>query len=209
MFEAWKVPKRPVEVSCDVTQHLVAYQTAVETRTKFNSSGMRTHTRQHSRLPCMHTLIFARVVVRIETDDVTPNLRCTKATLQHLLEEFSFPNLPKIVSTKFSISTSIPGRLISESKIWWQFPFKARTGPQGNRLTEQTSLPKIYNKLNMKNRVECGNNQVGGELVFLPDFQKYWQNRNFEEVFENSKTNNPMLTWFCLLVSQYKQIKHR
>ena len=53
MFEAWKVPKRPVEVSCDVTQHLVAYRTAVGTRT--NSSGMRTHTGQHSRLPRMHT----------------------------------------------------------------------------------------------------------------------------------------------------------
>ena len=25
MFEAWKIPKRPVEVLCDVTQHLVAY----------------------------------------------------------------------------------------------------------------------------------------------------------------------------------------
>ena len=25
MFEAWKVPKRPVEVSCDVTQHFMAY----------------------------------------------------------------------------------------------------------------------------------------------------------------------------------------
>ena len=46
MFEAWKVPKRPVEVSCDVTQHLVSYRTAVGTQT--NSSGMRTHTRQHS-----------------------------------------------------------------------------------------------------------------------------------------------------------------
>ena len=57
MFEAQKVPKRPVEVSCDVTQHLVAYRTAVETRT--NSSGMRTHTGQHSRLPCMHALNFA------------------------------------------------------------------------------------------------------------------------------------------------------
>ena len=51
MFEAWKVPKRRVEVSCDVTHHLVAYLTAVDTRT--NSSGMRTHTGQHSRLPCM------------------------------------------------------------------------------------------------------------------------------------------------------------
>ena len=56
MFEAWKVPKRPVEVSCDVTQNLVAYRTAVGTRT--NSSGMCTHTGQHSRLPCMHTLFL-------------------------------------------------------------------------------------------------------------------------------------------------------
>ena len=38
LFEAWKVPKRPVEVSRDVTQHLVAYWTAVETQT--NTSGM-------------------------------------------------------------------------------------------------------------------------------------------------------------------------
>ena len=53
-FEAWKVPKRPVEVSCDVTQHLVAYRTAVGTWT--NSSGMRTHTGQHSPLPRMHAL---------------------------------------------------------------------------------------------------------------------------------------------------------
>ena len=53
--------QRPVEVSCDVSQHLVAYRTAVETRT--NSSGMRTHTGQHSRLPCMHILIFAGRVV--------------------------------------------------------------------------------------------------------------------------------------------------
>ena len=46
MFDAWKVPKRPAEVSCDVTQHLVAYRTAVETRA--DSLGMRTHTGQHS-----------------------------------------------------------------------------------------------------------------------------------------------------------------
>ena len=62
LFEAWKVPKRPVEVSCDVTQHLVAHRTAVETRT--NSTGMRTHTGQYSRLLCMHTQIFAGLVVR-------------------------------------------------------------------------------------------------------------------------------------------------
>ena len=37
MFEAWKVPKRPVEVLCDVTEHLVAYWTAVETRTIFRN----------------------------------------------------------------------------------------------------------------------------------------------------------------------------
>ena len=56
MFKAWKVPKRPVEVSCDVTQHLAAHRTAVETRT--SSSGMRTHTGQHSRLPCMPTVLL-------------------------------------------------------------------------------------------------------------------------------------------------------
>ena len=44
MFEVWKVPKRPVEVSCDITQHLAAYRTAVETRT--DSFGMRTHTKK-------------------------------------------------------------------------------------------------------------------------------------------------------------------
>ena len=57
MFKAKTDPKRPVEVSCDITQHLMAYQTAVDTRT--NSSGMRTHTGQHSRLASMHALIFA------------------------------------------------------------------------------------------------------------------------------------------------------
>ena len=57
MFEAWKVPKRPVEVSCDVTQHLLAYRTAIGART--NNSGMHTHTGQYSRLLCVHALIFA------------------------------------------------------------------------------------------------------------------------------------------------------
>ena len=57
MFEAWKVPKRPVEVSCDVTQHLLAYRTAGGNWT--NSSGMRPHTGQYSRLPCMHALNFS------------------------------------------------------------------------------------------------------------------------------------------------------
>ena len=50
-------PKGPVEVSCDVTPHFMVYLTAVETRT--NSSGMCTHTGQHSWLPCMHIPIFA------------------------------------------------------------------------------------------------------------------------------------------------------
>ena len=40
IFEARRVPLRPVEVSCDVMPDLAAYQTAVETRTY--SSGMRT-----------------------------------------------------------------------------------------------------------------------------------------------------------------------
>ena len=121
MFEACKVPKRPVEVSCDVTQHLVAYRTAVGTRT--NSSGMHTHTGQHSWLPCMHTLLLLDLLYEAyrnctETDDVTAHLRCTKATLHLLLEGFSFPNLPNILDNNFSISTSTPGRLISESKMW-------------------------------------------------------------------------------------------
>ena len=62
MFEAWKVSKRPVKVLGDVTQHFVAYWTAIGTRT--NSSGMPTHTGQPSQLPCMHTLIFACLVLR-------------------------------------------------------------------------------------------------------------------------------------------------
>ena len=41
MFEAWKVPKRPVEATCDVMQWLVAYGTAVETRA--NNTGMCTN----------------------------------------------------------------------------------------------------------------------------------------------------------------------
>ena len=59
MLEAWKVPKRLVEVSCDVMQHLVAYRTAVGTRT--NSSGMRTHISDstHGCLACIHYLELA------------------------------------------------------------------------------------------------------------------------------------------------------
>ena len=49
-----KGSQRPVEVLSDVTEHLVAYWTAIETWT--NSSRMHTHTGQHSWLPCMHTL---------------------------------------------------------------------------------------------------------------------------------------------------------
>ena len=121
MFETWKVPKRPIEVSCDVTQHLVAYRTAVGTRT--NSSGMRTHTGQHSWLQCMHALflfdsLYAAYRNRTETDDVTAHLRCTKVTSHRLLDEFSFPNLPNSLGNNFSVSNSTPGRLISESKIW-------------------------------------------------------------------------------------------
>ena len=112
-----RFPKRPVKVSCDVTQHLVAYRTAVGTRT--NSSRMRTHTGQHSWLPCMHTLflldwLYEAYRNRTKTDDITVHLCCTKATLHRLLEGFSFPNLPSILGNNFSISTSTPGRLISE-----------------------------------------------------------------------------------------------
>ena len=62
MFEAQKVLKRLVEVSCDVRQYLLAYRTAVGNRT--NSSGMRTYTGQHLRMPCMHALSFSRLVVQ-------------------------------------------------------------------------------------------------------------------------------------------------
>ena len=88
MFEAWKVPKRPLEVSCDVTQRLVAYRNTVGTRT--NSFGMCTHTGQHSRLPRMHALflldqLYEAYRNRTETVDVTAHLRCTKATLHCIL----------------------------------------------------------------------------------------------------------------------------
>ena len=51
--EAWKAPKKPIEVSGDVKHHLVAYQAALRAQIYF--SGMPTHTRQHSQLPSMHT----------------------------------------------------------------------------------------------------------------------------------------------------------
>ena len=127
MFEAWKVPKRPVEVLCDVTQHLVEYWTAVGTRT--NSSRMRTHTGQYSRLPCMHALIFTWQVVHSVQKSYRnwrrhSALALYKGNFASSLEGFSFPNLPNIFDNNFPISTSTPGRLISESKIWWEFTFK-------------------------------------------------------------------------------------
>ena len=51
--EAWKVPKKPIEVLCDVKHHWVAYQAAV--RAQIYCSGMPTHTGQHSPPPSMHT----------------------------------------------------------------------------------------------------------------------------------------------------------
>ena len=123
MFEALKVPKRPVEVSCDVTQLLLAYRTAIGNRT--NSSGVRTHTGQYSRLPCMHAYapnfhdyLYVAYRNRTETDDITAYLRCRKATLHRLLEGLSFYNLPSISGDNFSMGTSTPGRLISENRIW-------------------------------------------------------------------------------------------
>ena len=95
ILEAWKVLLRPVEVLCDITLHLAAYQTTVETQR--HSSGMSTHAGQHSQLPGMHTLVFAGLLYiayrnSTETDDVTPNLR-SKAPLRRLLEGFFFHNL--------------------------------------------------------------------------------------------------------------------
>ena len=103
----------------NITQHLVAYQTAVETRTY--SYGMCTHTGHTSRLPCMRTLISAWHV------EIIPRyLRITKATLHRLLEEFSFPNPPYIFGSNLSTSTSNPGRFISESVKY----FFAETWPR-------------------------------------------------------------------------------
>ena len=50
----------------------------------------------------------------------TSQQTCT-ATLHSLLEGLSFPNLPNMSGSSFSISTctSTSGRLISESRIWW------------------------------------------------------------------------------------------
>ena len=75
IFEARTAPKGPVEVSCDVTQHLVAYWTAVETRT--NSSGMCTHISNniHGCPACIHLFLLDWLYVacknRTKTDDVT------------------------------------------------------------------------------------------------------------------------------------------
>ena len=111
--------QKAAEVLCDVTPDLVAYQPAVETLT--HSYGMRTHTGQHSRLPSMHTLTFAFLLYvasrnHTKTNNVTPNLCCTKTTLNHLLEGFSLPNLSNILGNNFSIGTLIAGRLISKRK---------------------------------------------------------------------------------------------
>ena len=106
------------ELNYKVTLHLVGYRTAVETRT--NSSAMRTRAVQHSQLPCMHTLLFAWFVAYrnpAEIDDITAHLLCIKAALHCLLEGFSFPYLPNILDNNFSISISISGRFVLESKI--------------------------------------------------------------------------------------------
>ena len=53
-IKTWKVPKRLVEVSRDVTPDVALYQTVVETRP--HSSRMRIHVRQHPWLPGIYTL---------------------------------------------------------------------------------------------------------------------------------------------------------
>ena len=145
MFEAWKVPKRLVEVSCDVTQHLLAYRTAVRNRT--NSSGMRTRTGQHSRLPCMHALNFSWLVVR-SVQKLYQNWRhhsalaLYKGNFASSFRRVSFPNLPNILGKNFSMGTSTPGRLISESKIWWEFPFNLSENIGGQN-TENFLVPSF------------------------------------------------------------------
>ena len=134
IFEAWNVLKRPAEVSCDVTQHLVEYRTAIGTRTNILNSQECVHIPDdtHGCPACIH-YFFAPLVARSVQKSYrnwrrhSVTLLCTKATLHRLLEGFSFPNLPNILGKNFSISTSTPGRLISESKFWWEFPFQKAT----------------------------------------------------------------------------------
>ena len=148
MFEAYKVPKRPVEVPCDVTQHLVACRTAVETRT--NSSGMCTHTGQQSRLPCMHTLTFAWLVAVCSVQKSYRNWRrhsalaLYKGNFASSFWGFSFPNLPNILRNNFSITTSIPGRLISESKFGESSPLQElrSSQPSKNRVLLTSKISK-------------------------------------------------------------------
>ena len=109
MFEAWKVPKRSDEVSCDFKQHLVVYMIAVGTRT--GSSRMRTHTRQYSQLPCIYALFC--LISCAKRTEIVPKPTMSQRTsavqrqlLHRLLVEFSFLNLPSILG-KLSISTSV------------------------------------------------------------------------------------------------------
>ena len=57
MFEAQKVPERPVEVSCDITQHLVAYRASVE------PECVHIPDNTHGYPVCIH-YFFAELVVR-------------------------------------------------------------------------------------------------------------------------------------------------
>ena len=65
--------------------------------TLLHSFGMRTCTGQHSRLPDMHALVcmthvrsvWEMILRSTKTDNVTPNLCCTKAHLHRLLERGS------------------------------------------------------------------------------------------------------------------------
>ena len=119
MFEAWKVPKRSVEVLCDVMQHLAAYWTAVDTRT--SRSRMRTHTGQHSRLACMHTLIFARLVVRSVQKSYRNWRRHSALVLQSLVGSYQKVKFGEGSSPLTSLyATLITGiGILYDQDSWW------------------------------------------------------------------------------------------
>ena len=124
MFEVWKVPKRPVAVLCDVTQHLVVYRTAVGTPTI--SSGMRAYTGKHSQFYCMHTIFCWKSYVK-RTKIYRTWRRYSALALYKVnfasasFRLFSLPNLPNMFGNYFSRCALTAGRLISDSKIWWEF----------------------------------------------------------------------------------------
>ena len=83
MSEAWKAPIRPVEVPCDVTPNLAAYQTAAETRT--HSFGM------HTELTAARHAYTSFCMILVRSVEIVPKLTAlhrTCAVQRHLCVVF-------------------------------------------------------------------------------------------------------------------------